>query len=126
MKNCRLFLKKKLDCSLKTIQVPTFNRGTTKWNTIQDKEEIEDAILKHSQKHLSQAEGSIPTIPPMSTILGDGHNEECKKVLEGTFTTSLPITEEMKMYLQLMERKNKKENTNTMISIKNIKNGFKK
>ena len=61
----------------------------------------------------------------MSTILGDGHNEECQQILEGKFSTSLPLTEEMRMYLQLMERKHKKENTNTMIPLNIIKRGFK-
>lgn len=102
------FFKKKLDYSLKTIQVPTCNQGTKTWTTTQDKEEMEDAILKHSQKYFLQAEGSIPTIPLMSTILGDGHNEECQQILEGTFTKLLPLTKEMKMYLQLMERKKRK------------------
>ena len=64
------FFREKLDYSVKTIKICHNNE----WRTIQDKEEIEHAILRHSQQHFKQAEGSLPTISPMVDILQDGHN----------------------------------------------------
>ena len=70
-KKIAYFFRHKLDCSLKNIKVST-NEDPTQWKTIQNKEEMEYHILQHSKKHFRQAEGSIPTIPPMVNIIGDG------------------------------------------------------
>ena len=53
---------------------------------------MEQYILQQSQQHFKQAEGSIPTIPPMLHVLGDGHNKKCDAILDGTYTapSSLP------------------------------------
>ena len=62
---------------------------------------METAIIQNNQKHFAQAEGTPPTKPPLSTILGNGHNNACTKILQGQFIahTNLPIQMKRHPYL---------------------------
>ena len=55
------------------------------WKVICEREEMELAILGHNQQHFAQSEGTIPTLTPLATILGDGHNKACDDIFNGTY-----------------------------------------
>ncbi len=67
---------------------------------------METSIIKNNQKHFAQDEGTPPTKPPLSTILGNGHNNACTKILQVQIIAPENLPTQMKRYLEEMERKN--------------------
>ena len=87
---------------------------------------METAIIQNNQKHFAQAEGTPPTKPPLSTILGNGHNNSCTKILQGQFIAPTNLPMQMKRYLEEMERTNKHPTNKALIPPLHIIDGFKK
>ena len=64
----------------------------------------EISIIQNNQRHFAQAEGTPPTKPPLSKILGNSHTHSCDKILNGMYIPPEDIPMSMKYYLEEMER----------------------
>ena len=96
------------------------------WKVICEREEMELEILDYHQKHFAQAEGSMPTKPPLATILGDGHNQACDAILNGTYHPPEDLNDILKQYLTIMKRENNSSTQSPHIPLEAIKDGYRK
>ena len=87
-----------------TIQIETVHDGVTNLHIISDQIDMETAIIKNNQRHFAQVEGNPPTKPPLSTILDNGHNHSCDKILHGKYIPPEGIPMPMKCYSEEMKR----------------------
>ena len=61
---------------MESIKVQHMRRdGTQELVEIYNQAEMEDSIIENNKKHFAQVEGTMPTVPPMSEIIGNGHNK---------------------------------------------------
>ena len=82
----KLFRKLRTHLDTQTLSSPisidiTTPEGTT--STIMDTKTMHDLIIHHNTLHFNQAQGSPPTTPPLSNILGDGLDDQSQLILDG-------------------------------------------
>ena len=86
------------ELSVSCIEVQTHN-GTAE---ITGQKQIEKAFVKENIKKFSQTMNSPPVSEPLLSILGDmGMNQECNKILNGTFRQQFPDERTKKLIGQL-------------------------
>ena len=76
------------------------------WEIITDKHDIVKYFTQRNKKHLNQAQGTMCTIPPMSTLLGDdSFTPFGEAIINGTADfTNLPLSNIQKQFFISLKR----------------------
>ncbi len=105
----------------------TPDQGIT-WTTIDEKENMEQKLLAHSQNHFSQAHGTPYTTEPLNELLGyDGLTEFGDKVFQGNIPNDLNIPPAAQLLLQHQQSLiEPDEKTDIPLTFDKLMTGFKK
>ena len=74
---------------------------------------MEHHLIENNKIPFAQAKGTIPTTDPIKTILGNGTNQTCNDILEGTYKIPTHLPHLVKKYLMNMKRDNNIKQMNT-------------
>jgi len=104
------------------------NDNGNMWTNVVEKDEMEQKLLNHSQKHFSQAKGTPYTTAPLNNLLGyDGLTEFGNQVFRGTIPPEMQLPLTAKLLLQhqqsLLEPD---ETTEIPLTFNELMEGFKK
>ena len=98
--------------------------------TITDREQIDKCIAERNLHHLNQAEGSVFTIEPLKSLIGeDGFTSFANEILKVTVDIfQLNLSPTIKTYLQQLKFNKEiiSNVTDTIIPLKSFKEGYKK
>ena len=86
-------LKDNYNSQLNQVTIPTNEFADPKechlWRTINAPKEIEEHLINRNRKHFRQAQGSFPTIPPISEHIDwEASTLESELILEGNYDNS--------------------------------------
>ena len=83
------------------------------WESVTTQKEIETRILERNKRHLQQMsiEGGPTECEPLVGLQQNcGVNADVEKILKGTYTTEVEISEEMAAWIKAMEQNDKEKN----------------